>query len=76
MTSATGARGDDGNRAFPDLDGNIVETDALLWQDDRPDPEGEGIVLPTICAALLPDERLAISTLLEEFREVFNPRHG
>ena len=68
-----GAKGDDGNRSFPDVDGNIVETDELLWQDDRPDPDGEGIVLPTVSVHLPPDERRAISDILEEFRDVFNP---
>ena len=71
-----GAKGEDGNRkrSFPDVDGNIVETDELLWQDDRPDPDGEGSLLPRVCDHPPHDERRAISDMPGEFRDVFDPK--
>ena len=68
-----GSTADDGNQKFAALDGNIVETDELLWQDDRPDPGGEAFVVPVVSLDLVEEDRLVIANVLEEFRGVFSP---
>ena len=67
-----GSTADEGNQRFQALDGNIVETDELLWQDDRPDPDGEAFVVPEVSEDLADEDREAIARVLEEFREVFS----
>jgi hypothetical protein len=68
-----GSTADDGNQRFHALDGNVVETDELLWQDDQPDPDGEAFSVPEVSRDLEEEDRTAIAEVLEEFREVFSP---
>jgi hypothetical protein len=69
-----GAGDNSGNKTFLALDANRVETDELLWPEDRPQPDGEGFTVPEVPGHLPIEDQEKLRSVLEEFREVFD-RH-
>jgi len=70
----TSANAETGNIRFMAMDGEFVNTDDLLWPDKDGPVVEEQWELPKLGSALDPEQSKEVEGLLEDFKDVFDPK--